>query len=168
MAKTLAALIVFLSIAFPVVAAQTPSPTKKAPRPAWSELTPAQQKVLAPLQTDWDSMDTTRRRKWVTIANRYPTMTPQAQKRLQKRMTDWAKLTPAQRQEARERYLRIRKLPPKKRQEVKEQWQQYQESLAPAAEPQPESGAAPESPPAPDPETPPESSPQPAAQPPTQ
>jgi hypothetical protein len=147
MAKTFVALIVWLSIAFPVVAAQSNSPPKKAPRPAWSELTPAQQKILAPLQTDWESLDTTRRRKWVAIANRYPSMTPQAQQRLQKRMADWAKLTPQQRQEARERYLQIRKLPTKKRQEVRDQWQQYQDSLAPPAEtPPPEAPAAAEAP----------------------
>jgi hypothetical protein len=57
-------------------------------------------------------------------------------------MTDWAKLTPAQRQEAREKYLKIRKLPPKQRQEVREQWDQYQESLAPPAEPAPEPAPA--------------------------
>lgn len=144
MAKTLVALIVWLSIAFPVVAAQSNPPPKKAPRPAWSELTPAQQKILAPLQADWDSLDTTRRKKWVTIANRYPGMKPQEQQRLQKRMTDWAKLTPAQRQEARERYLQIRKLSAQKRQEMRNQWQQYQDSLAPPAEAPPDPAPAPE------------------------
>ena len=148
MAKAFVALIVWLVIALPVVAAQSNPPTKKAPRPAWSELTLDQQKVLAPLQADWDSLDTTRRKKWVGIADRYPKMKPAEQQRLQKRMTDWAKLTPAQRQEAREKYLQIRKLPPKKRQEVKAQWEQYQESLAPAPPPEappdpapPDSGA---------------------------
>jgi hypothetical protein len=38
----------------------------------------------------------------VAIADRYPKMTPAAQKRLQKRMTDWAKLTPAQHARKRE------------------------------------------------------------------
>ena len=143
MAKTFLALIVWLSIVFPAVAAQSPPP-KKAPRPAWSELTPAQQKILAPLQADWDGFDTTRRKKWAAIADRYPSMTPQAQQRLQKRMTDWAKLTPAQRQAARERYLQIRKLPPDQRKAVRSQWQQYQDSLAPPAEAPPETAAAPE------------------------
>ena len=154
MAKTFVALIVWLFIALPVIAAQSNPPAKKAPRPAWSELTPAQQKVLAPLQPDWDSLDTTRRRKWVGIAERYPKMKPAEQQRLQKRMTDWAKLTPAQRQEAREKYLEIKKLPAKKRQEVKAQWEQYQGSLAPPADPAPDAshpgpGAPATEPPAP-------------------
>jgi hypothetical protein len=138
MAKAFVALIVWLSIALPVVAAQSNPAPKKAPRPAWSELTVEQQKVLAPLQADWDTLDTTRRKKWVAIADRYPRMKPAEQQRLQKRMTDWAKLTPEQRQEAREKYLQLRKLPPKKRQEVRTQWEQYQESLAPAPEPAPD------------------------------
>ena len=144
MAKTLVALIVWLLVAFPVIAAQSNPLPKKAPRPAWSELTPVQQKILAPLQADWDSLDATRRKKWVAIANRYPTMKPQAQQRLQKRMTDWAKLTPAQREAARERYRQIRKLSAQKRQEMRDQWQQYQDSLAPPAEAPPDPSPAPE------------------------
>lgn len=134
MAKTFVALIVWLTIAFPVVAAQSNAPPKKAPRPAWSELTPAQQKVLAPLQADWHSLNTTRRKKWVAIANRYPKMKPREQQRLQKRMTDWANLTPAQRQQAREKYQKMRKLSAEKRQRIQNQWQEYQQSLAPPAE----------------------------------
>jgi len=162
MAKTLIALIVWLFAALPVVAAQSNPPPKKAPRPAWSELTPAQQKVLAPLQADWNSLDTTRRKKWVAIADRYPKMKPQEQQRLQKRMTDWAKLTPAQRQEAREKYQRMRKLPPAKRQEIQDQWQEYQQSLAPADTPPesspPESGAPAPASPLPTPEAAPSTS----------
>lgn len=132
MAKTLFALIVSLCIAFSATAAQNKSAAKKAPTPQWSELTPAQQQVLAPLQRDWEELDTTRRKKWVAIADRYPTMNPAAQKRLQKRMQAWAQLTPQEREEARERYKRLRKLSRERRKEIKEQWE---ESQATAAEP---------------------------------
>ena len=53
MAKTLLALIASLVIAFSAAAAQK-SETKKAPRPPWSELTPAQREVLSPLQNEWE------------------------------------------------------------------------------------------------------------------
>ena len=121
----------------PVGAAQS-QPAKKAPRPAWSELTPAQKQVLAPLQGEWDGFDTRRRKKWVAIADRYPKMKPAEQQRLQKRMTDWVKLTPAQRQQAREKYQQMRKLSAERRQQLQEQWQEYQQSLAPPAEATPE------------------------------
>src|SRR5919112_3112569 len=105
MAKTLVALIVSLCIAFSAAAAQSKADAKKvAPKPAWTELSPAQQQVLAPLQPEWEQLDTTRRRKWVAIANRYPTMKPAEQQRLQKRMQEWAKLTPEERKAARARY----------------------------------------------------------------
>ena len=134
MAKTLFALIVSLCIAFSAAAAQTKPTAKKAPRPPWSELTPAQQEVLAPLKRDWEELDTTRRKKWIAIADRYPTMKPAAQKRLQKRMHAWAQLTPAERQEARERYKRLRKLSRERRKEIQEQWEESQANAADTAQ----------------------------------
>jgi len=130
MAKTLVALIAALCLAFPVAAAQSKPEPKKPARPAWTELTPAQQQTLAPLAGEWDKLDTTRRKKWVAIAKNYPKMTPKQQQRLQTRMKEWAALTPEQRRAAREKYQTVKKLPPEKRKEVKLKWQQYQQSLA--------------------------------------
>jgi hypothetical protein len=139
MAKTLLVLIAALCIAFSA-AAQTKADAKKAPNPGWSELTPAQQQVLAPLQADWEQLDTTRRKKWIAIADRYPTMKPAQQQRLQKRMHEWAQLTPEERRAARERYQTLRKLPPEQRREVKEKWQERRSPPPPAA-PAPETPA---------------------------
>jgi len=86
--------------------------------------------VLAPLREDWSELDTLRRKKWVKVADQYPKMKPEQQKRLQSRMKDWVKLTPEQRRVAREKYKTIKKLPPEKRAQIQAQWQQYQESLA--------------------------------------
>ena len=103
MAKTLVALIASLCIAFSAVAAQSETKAKKPAKPGWTELTSAQQQVLAPLQPEWEQLDTTRRKKWVSIADRYPTMKQAEQQRLQKRN------------------------------EVRQKWQEYQQSVAPAA-----------------------------------
>jgi hypothetical protein len=152
MAKALVALTVWLCLAFPAVAAQVKSDTKKPVRPAWSELKPAHQKILAPLSSEWDNMDATRRKKWVAIAERYPKMKPPEQQRLQKNMAAWAKLTPEERRIAREKYQTLKKLPPDKRREVSTQWQRYQQSLAarpeispsdPSAPPEPQSAETP-------------------------
>ena len=113
---------------------------------SWSELTPAQQKVLAPLSPEWDALDATRRKKWVAIAERYPKMKPQEQQRLQKNMADWVKLTPAQRKAARDKYQTMKKLPPEKRREVAAQWKQYQQSLAAQPELSPSDPSAPPDP----------------------
>jgi hypothetical protein len=93
-------------------------------------LKPAQQQVLAPLQEQWQELDTPRRKKWIKVADSFPKMKPAEQERLQTRMKDWAKLTPEQRRVAREKYLKIKKMPPEKREQIKAQWQQYQQSLA--------------------------------------
>jgi hypothetical protein len=130
MAKTLIALIAALCLAFPVAAAQSKTGSKKPARPAWAEITPAQQQILAPLAGEWDKLDTTRRKKWIAIAKNYPKMTPKQQQRLQTRMKEWAALTPEQRRVAREKYKSVKKLPPEKRKAVKLKWQQYQKSLA--------------------------------------
>lgn len=136
MAKTLAALIVTFFLAFSA-AAQTKSEPKKVAKPAWTELSPAQQQVLAPLQAEWEQLDTVRRKKWVSIADRYPTMKPREQERLQKRMQEWAKLTPAERKVAREKYQSLKKQPPQKRDEVKRRWQEYEQTRPPGAQPVP-------------------------------
>ena len=109
--------------------------SSKAPRPLWSELSPKQQAVLAPLAADWDKLDTTRRKKWIAIANRYPKMKADEQQRLQRRMQAWAALTPAQRQVARENYKALQQLPrPQQPGELRQKWDQHQQSqTAPAA-----------------------------------
>ncbi|MGZ5090813.1 MAG: DUF3106 domain-containing protein [Burkholderiales bacterium] len=137
MVKTLVALITSLCIAFSAVAAQSKPEAKKVAKPAWTELTPAQQQVLAPVQGEWGQLDTPRRKKWVSIANRYPRMKPAEQERLQKRMQEWAKLTPAERKAAREKYQTLKKQPPQKRDEVKRRWQEYEQSRTPAPAPAP-------------------------------
>ena len=151
MVKTLIAIILCLSFVAPASAAAPvqpkPAATQTKPaKPDWSELTPAQQAVLAPLKQDWSSLDTLRRKKWVKVADGYPKMKPDAQKRLQARMQDWSKLTSEQRRVAREKFLAIKKMPPEKRAQVKTEWQQYQKSLVARSEPggqEPASGQEP-------------------------
>ena len=107
-------------------AAKSPVQAKAKARPAWAELTAEQQKTLAPLKADWDSLETERRRKWLGIAKRYPRMTVGEQERVQRRMQAWAKLSPEQRRQARETYKQIVKVPPEKRGNLRDQWAEYQ------------------------------------------
>ena len=125
-------------VATGVGAQQSQSPKKsesaKTARPLWSELSPQQQHVLGPLAADWENLDTTRRKKWVTIANRYPKMQPDEQMRLQNRMQAWATLTPAERREARENYKTLRQLPRPPRGELRQKWDQHKQAPVPAPE----------------------------------
>lgn len=101
------------------------APPRKAP-PSWAELSAQQQQILAPLKTDWDTLDPDGRRKWLGIAKRYPNMKPEAQERVQRRMQAWTQLSPEERRQARETYKRIAKVPPERRQALQEQWAEYQ------------------------------------------
>lgn len=132
----LASLLFALSASY--AAAQQPaqvpaadSAAAKTARPLWSELSPKQQAVLAPLAAEWETLDSTRRKKWVAIANRYPRMRADEQQRLQSRMQEWANLTPAQRRVARENYESFKQLPRSQRGEIKQKWEQ-QQSASPA------------------------------------
>ena len=82
--------------------------------PAWAELSPQEKQILAPLAPDWDKLDASRKAKWRGVAQRYPTMKPDEQQRMQQQMRSWASLTPEQRNAAREQYKTMTKLPPDK------------------------------------------------------
>jgi len=119
-------------------------------QPKWTELTPQQRDVLAPLSSEWDKLESYRRKKWLGIALRYPTLSLEEQQRLQRRMKAWATLSPEDRKRAREQYKTLQKAPLEQRQVVKQKWQEY-ESLPDAEKqrlqkeakqkPQPKSGA---------------------------
>ena len=39
-----------------------------ATRPLWRELAPGQQQALAPLATDWDTLNEAQKRKWIALS----------------------------------------------------------------------------------------------------
>ncbi|MCY1231104.1 hypothetical protein D9M68_35760 [compost metagenome] len=93
-------------------------------RPAWADLSPVNQRILAPLQPLWDTLPELNRHKWLRIAERYPKFSPAEQARLQARMAEWVKMTPQQRRLARENYQITRSLPAEKKAEA---WDKYQQ-----------------------------------------
>jgi hypothetical protein len=115
------------------VTAKAPAPTLAVELPglpgsnsplAWSRLTSAEHIALAPFEAQWDSFSDERKRKWIKIASRYPKMSPDAQKRLHDRMSEWVRMTPDQRRVARENYQVSKELPRETRQNA---WKAYQE-----------------------------------------
>jgi hypothetical protein len=89
----------------------------------WTDLSPQRQEALKPLAGEWDKLSDLRKKKWLVVADKYPSMKPEEQMRLQARMADWAKLTPEQRNTARETYRRTKAVPPEQK---KAEWQKYQ------------------------------------------
>lgn len=95
------------------------------PQPGWSQLNTQQKNILAPLSKDWDSMENIRRKKWLGIADRYPSMKPDEQQRMQDRMREWASLSPAERSKVRDTYKDFNQLPSEQKQVVKQKWEAY-------------------------------------------
>jgi Protein of unknown function (DUF3106) len=113
--------------------ARTPAPTLAVDLPelpgdnsplSWARLTSAEHLALAPFEPLWDSFSDERKRKWLKIASRYPKMSPDAQKRLHDRMSEWVRMTPDQRRVARENYQVSKELPRETRQNA---WKAYQQ-----------------------------------------
>lgn len=107
-----------LTLGAPVHAQTAPTPPAvvDAGGPAWSTLTPAQQSALAPLKKDWQSIDATRKQKWLEIAARLPSLPPEERQRVQQRMTEWARMTPEERGRARLQFQEARQISPQERQ----------------------------------------------------
>ncbi|MYN02875.1 DUF3106 domain-containing protein, partial [Pseudoduganella sp. DS3] len=93
-------------------------------KPHWSDLKPAQQQALAPLQSTWEELGPVRKQKWISIANRLAKMKPAEKARVQERMHEWIALTPAERKSVRENFARAQKkaTPPAQR---AAEWEQY-------------------------------------------
>lgn len=95
------------------------------PQPAWSELTTQQKIILAPLANEWEKIENVRKKKWLGIADRYPSMKSDEQLRTQERMREWARLTPDQRAKVRDTYKDFNQLPPEQKRVVKQKWEAY-------------------------------------------
>jgi hypothetical protein len=131
------AILLSIALAFMAVVtfAQSPAssggrstPAKTAPsvevaKPAWKDLSPSQRDALAPLAKEWDGFDRSRKLKWLDVANKYPQLSPEGQKRLQERMVEFVKLTPEQRRTARTNFQRAYELPMEQRQSLVQQYQ---------------------------------------------
>jgi hypothetical protein len=127
----MATALAWLALSAPSALAQTANPSHgktsaipaKTPDGTWDSLSPAQQKTLAPLESDWDYMLPDSRKKWIYVANLYPKMSSTDQERLQSRMTSWSNLSQRDRRIARENYLISLKFPAEKKAEA---WSAYQ------------------------------------------
>lgn len=93
-------------------------------KPLWASLSAQQKLALAPLSLEWDKIDEVRKKKWLEIAAKYPSMKPDEQTRVQQRIRDWVKLSPEQRMQARENFAQTTQIKPEQK---SVQWQQYQQ-----------------------------------------
>lgn len=102
------------------------SDTSDASKITWTQLTPEQKKVLAPLGAEWDTLRPWQREKMLDIARDYPKMDAQKQERVQKRLVSWSRMTPYERENARKRYQQFYSLSPEKKDELRKKWAEHQ------------------------------------------
>jgi hypothetical protein len=125
LSKFCAGIALLLAVSFPAHALIT------FPTTSWAELSSEQKIILAPLSRDWDAMELQRQMKWLGIAQRYSSMTPDEKVRTQDRMKEWARLSPMERRVARDGFASIQRAPQEVRgnmkETIKQQWQIYQE-----------------------------------------
>jgi hypothetical protein len=101
-----------------------PATASEVAKPAWKDLSASQRDALAPLAKDWDGFDRSRKLKWLDVANKYPQLSPEGQKRLHERMVEFVKLTPEQKRTARTNFQRAYELPIEQRQSLVQQYQE--------------------------------------------
>lgn len=92
-------------------------------RPLWVDLKADQQEALRPLEPHWDGLSEAHRRKWIALSRNFSTLTPDGQRILHDRMSDWAKLSFQQRAQARLNFAEIQGIATDQR---KSKWEAYQ------------------------------------------
>lgn len=124
MAKTIYTLI-FLALQL-LYAGQVISASPKKPQ-VWSELSAEEREILAPLESHWGDMTTSRKNKWLGIAKKYKSLRPTEQENVKLRMVEWASLSPKDRESARNRFKDLEKMPPEKKVRLADKWVEYQQ-----------------------------------------
>lgn len=102
-------------------AVNTPKPVHA--KPAWKDLTPAQQQALQPLAPHWSWLSEERKRKWLVISKNYASLSAEEQAKMHRRMSKWATLSQQQRAQARQNFKEIKNLTPEQK---AAQWEAYQ------------------------------------------
>ena len=110
--------------AVPALGVELPELASNSGPLSWARLSDAEHVALAPFAGVWDTFSVERKRKWIRIASRYSKLTPEQQKGLHDRMTEWVRLTPDQRRVARENYQVTKELSRETRQKA---WKAYQQ-----------------------------------------
>ncbi len=107
----------------PSVPVKASTPPKTSYKPAWQDLTPAQQRSLKPLAVNWATMAEAEKRKWIAIAANYSALAPAEQVKMHSRMTEWSSLSQQQRTQARLNFAKSKQLSPTQKTAT---WEAYQ------------------------------------------
>ena len=111
----------------PAAAAVKPPAPAAASKPAWTDLTTAQQQALKPLTATWNSISEPQKRKWLEVSKNYPALAPADQATMHSRMNEWVDMSPEQRAAARLNFAKTKELSKQLTpDEKKAKWETYQ------------------------------------------
>jgi len=91
--------------------------------PDWDSLDADEQKVLEPLQPQWDAISVPQKRRWILIADSFDDFSADEQARIGEHMKDWAKFSLHEQSQARLNYANVNGLTPERKREL---WEEYQ------------------------------------------
>lgn len=89
----------------------------------WSQLSPKQQELLAPLKGDWSSMTRSQRERWLQVGRKYEDAPADRQATMRERVSTWSELSPQEKAAARENFKALKE---KRQGERNSSWNSYQ------------------------------------------
>lgn len=89
----------------------------------WSELSPKQQELLAPLKNEWNSMTNAQQERWLKVGRKYEGEPAERQAIMRERVSTWSELSPREKAAARENYKALKE---KRQGERNSSWNSYQ------------------------------------------
>jgi len=128
-------LIAVLWLSTPRVHAATPDDAGENPPAAsaevepaqvpWSDLTPTEQDLLAPVSDQWQQLTPHQQQRLRRKAERWQDLGPVRREIVQQRLSRFATMTPEQRAAARQRFKAFQQLPPEQKARMREAFRRY-------------------------------------------
>lgn len=94
---------------------------------AWDSLSPAQQYLLAPLQSQWSTLPPARQQHMLERTQEWMKLPPERQQEIRERIQRWQQMTPEQRAQARQNQHLYDNLPPEKQQQLHDAFKRFQQ-----------------------------------------
>lgn len=96
-----------------------------APKP-WSQLSPEQRDLLAPLKADWDTLPPRKQAHMLDRSREWLALPPPEREKIRERIARWHQMTPEQRKLARENMRKFHQLPKAQRDQLHRAYQHFQ------------------------------------------
>lgn len=94
---------------------------------SWDSLSPQQQYLLGPLQSQWDTLPPQRQEHMIQRTQGWMKLPPERQQEIRERIQRWQQMSPEQREQARQNQHLYNTLPAEKQQQLHEAFKRFQQ-----------------------------------------